>query len=175
MKFIPSLLAAAATLALAGAASAAGTPTFSFDSATNSFTFGSNGIGANQAGSDTFTISNATTGLSEVPMYFYEGDLSGSGLSLMKVMFGTTDVTGAPKSTGWGDINSNAMVQLPITVTVDWKSGPLRTANSANYQGSVLLSPVPEPETYAMMLAGLGALGFLARRRNSNHSSSDNA
>lgn len=26
-------------------------------------------------------------------------------------------------------------------------------------------SPVPEPETYAMMLAGLGLLGFIARRR----------
>jgi hypothetical protein len=25
--------------------------------------------------------------------------------------------------------------------------------------------PVPEPETYAMLLAGLGAMGFLARRR----------
>nr|WP_267875907.1 FxDxF family PEP-CTERM protein [Massilia sp. CCM 8734] len=31
--------------------------------------------------------------------------------------------------------------------------------------GAVLLSPVPEPETYAMMLAGLGLLGVCARRR----------
>lgn len=27
------------------------------------------------------------------------------------------------------------------------------------------VSPVPEPETYAMMLAGLGVLGFVARRK----------
>lgn len=30
---------------------------------------------------------------------------------------------------------------------------------------TVAAVPVPEPETYAMMLAGLGALGFLASRR----------
>ena len=29
------------------------------------------------------------------------------------------------------------------------------------------VSPVPEPETYAMFLAGLAAVGFLARRRGS--------
>jgi hypothetical protein len=31
--------------------------------------------------------------------------------------------------------------------------------------GVALAAPVPEPETYAMMLAGLGLLGFVARRR----------
>jgi hypothetical protein len=29
----------------------------------------------------------------------------------------------------------------------------------------MVAAPVPEPETYAMMLAGLGLLGFAARRR----------
>jgi hypothetical protein len=28
-----------------------------------------------------------------------------------------------------------------------------------------LVAPIPEPETYAMMLAGLGLIGFIARRR----------
>ena len=30
------------------------------------------------------------------------------------------------------------------------------------------LSPIPEPETYAMLLAGLGLLGFVARREKQN-------
>ena len=42
---------------------------------------------------------------------------------------------------------------------------------SGVYTGAVALSnatavtPVPEPETYAMLLAGLGAVGFMSRRR----------
>ncbi len=41
-----------------------------------------------------------------------------------------------------------------------------RTA-SADLYGSVVAAslPVPEPETYAMMLAGLAGLGFMARRK----------
>jgi len=33
------------------------------------------------------------------------------------------------------------------------------------YSAAINATPVPEPETYAMLLAGLGAVGFLARRR----------
>lgn len=35
----------------------------------------------------------------------------------------------------------------------------------ANAYGMSTVSAVPEPETYAMMLAGLGAVGFISRRR----------
>lgn len=40
------------------------------------------------------------------------------------------------------------------------------STGTGGYNGSVALtSPVPEPETYGMMLAGLGLMGFVARRR----------
>lgn len=44
--------------------------------------------------------------------------------------------------------------------TTDYKSEYVGLDNV-----TVTAAPVPEPESYAMMLAGLGALGFMARRR----------
>lgn len=38
-------------------------------------------------------------------------------------------------------------------------------AGGASYGGNVVLTPVPEPETYALMFAGLGIVGFVAARR----------
>ncbi len=36
---------------------------------------------------------------------------------------------------------------------------------SATHQDQMMATPVPEPETYMMLLAGLGLMGFVARRR----------
>lgn len=38
-------------------------------------------------------------------------------------------------------------------------------AIKGSYDLSVTAAPIPEPETYALMLAGLGAVGFAAARR----------
>lgn len=39
------------------------------------------------------------------------------------------------------------------------------SSDGASFGGAMMLAPVPEPEAYAMMVGGLGALGLLARRR----------
>jgi hypothetical protein len=37
--------------------------------------------------------------------------------------------------------------------------------STATYSGELSVTAVPEPETYALLLAGLGAVAFVARRR----------
>lgn len=49
---------------------------------------------------------------------------------------------------------TDALSPAPINFTFDIATNQL------------VLSPVPEPGTYAMLLAGLGAMGFMVRRRN---------
>ncbi|TFW19062.1 PEP-CTERM sorting domain-containing protein [Massilia arenosa] len=41
-------------------------------------------------------------------------------------------------------------------------------AMGGTYGIAMQLAAVPEPETYAMLLAGLGLVGFMSRRRNTN-------
>jgi hypothetical protein len=64
-----------------------------------------------------------------------------------------------------------------------WNGGAIASWNNPSYPGATAANvrwrevtltldqqtaPIPEPETYAMMLAGLGLLGFAARRRKQN-------
>ena len=67
-----------------------------------------------------------------------------------------------------GAFNSVAVTNSAIDLSA---TGGIFFSISANPQNKLeitfdaLAVPVPEPETYAMLLAGLGALGLLARRR----------
>ena len=52
---------------------------------------------------------------------------------------------------------------------VQGTSGATYVGGATFNAGAVVpTSPVPEPETYAMLLAGLGAVGFMSRRRKPN-------
>ncbi len=72
-------------------------------------------------------------------------------------------ITG-PGGVGMTDLNS--IVSLPDRLT-------LSQAQGINNSGQIIaFSPaIPEPATYAMMLAGLGVLGFMAKRVESNRRS----
>lgn len=62
------------------------------------------------------------------------------------------------KSLYWGGIESVSIGSNAINYS-------LTSASGTDWSKS-FITPVPEPETYAMLLAGLGLLGFAARRRN---------
>lgn len=54
------------------------------------------------------------------------------------------------------------------TFKIDWfnNGGNVPAySNLTMFYGSPSISPVPEPETYAMMAGGLGLIGFMVRRR----------
>ncbi|SCY57163.1 PEP-CTERM protein-sorting domain-containing protein [Nitrosospira sp. Nl5] len=66
-------------------------------------------------------------------------------------------ITG-PNGEGMMDLNS--LIDLPEGVI-------LTNAIDINNNGQVIATGIPEPETYALMLAGLGLIGFIAGRKKS--------
>jgi hypothetical protein len=56
-------------------------------------------------------------------------------------------------------------VQFSTMGTAINNNGKLQGLSHATLIDIGTVTPVPEPETYALMLAGIGVLGFLARRR----------
>jgi len=65
----------------------------------------------------------------------------------------------AANSSGWTSLGNVRVMNLYSGYSSGVFSGPGQS------QLYLMPTPVPEPETYAMLLAGLGLMGFMARRR----------
>ena len=67
-----------------------------------------------------------------------------------------------------GALASTAAVTMAMNTIGIGCGGGLTVSELGGTPTFLPFVPVPEPETYAMMLAGLGLLGFIARRRKQN-------
>ena len=81
-------------------------------------------------------------------------------LAISSVML--NDIAFTKFGSNYWELSDVSLLSGPLTLTV---MGTLSQGGSYSGTMNLLLTPVPEPETYAMMLGGLGLLGFMARRR----------
>jgi hypothetical protein len=88
-----------------------------------------------------------------------------TGLSLYSGA-GAQLATGTSMSTGAIDVWTVRADSLEVGSYYLQVSGTMVSDTSGAFGGAVMLQPVPEPATYGMMLAGLGLVGFMARRRS---------
>lgn len=81
--------------------------------------------------------------------------------------------------TSWNYYQENGQTFMNTTLTAGdyyfrvageaWKVADFVPNPRYNALVSISAAPVPEPEAYAMLLAGLGILGTVIRRRSNNH------
>lgn len=71
-----------------------------------------------------------------------------------------TVFTGIVGSLSFSGLTSGDSYDLVLT------GAPAVAGFAGGYGGNISISPIPEPETYAMFMAGLGLMGFMARRRS---------
>ena len=79
---------------------------------------------------------------------------------------GGTEQVGVPVGYISGSAISSGMVFADATIAGFTMIPGTYIYNIPNDTITLNIAAVPEPETYAMLLAGLGLLGFMARRRN---------
>lgn len=141
----------------AGPPSAANTGSFNVLQATGSF--GANGVAVGQVG----TIRDLVFGpFSPISPFFTIGPVSFNmaGLTINAQMDSGLNLSGTGTFVVGTDVTAGTWGFSAQTTGSD-----LIGTFSWSADASPMTTPIPEPETYALMLAGLGVLGFVAKRR----------
>jgi hypothetical protein len=148
---LKSLAAAIALFTSASTAFADITPTF--DGLSAGFT-----VSHSAAFTDTLTfslpgitsveVSIFSVGLGAHNIDFISATLNGVALKVTNGMVDTIDTPTALALTG------------PLKLVISGMSG-----SNASYFGTLIVTTVPEPESVALVLAGMGVMGVMARRR----------
>ena len=120
---------------------------------------------------DVFMFSPVATPGSIATSTLVNTSFSGMG----NITFLAADLNGTPLAAGAVSPVPGMVYNYVTTLTAAAVSGPMvltihgMNTTGGSYGGDLTLSmaPVPEPETYAMLLGGMGILAFLARRRQS--------
>ena len=122
---------------------------------------------------DTITFTNFGGGVKAVGGTFFNTDTSGAFFAGNLTVTGSDGgtpvssilITGATTGSFVGFVSTGLMSSL--TLVADNSLNGVPDFSYPTVGNLVLASamPIPEPEIYAMMLAGLGLVGFLARRR----------
>lgn len=121
-----------------------------------------NGIAA-QGGTDSAVFAAGEAGYADNPSGNPFGNDIGNGLNFSNA--GSVANNSYADGLGFMRINANASGTIPSTYNPYLDEGFGVRAYFDYTSGTVTIAAVPEPETYAMLLAGLGLMGAIARRR----------
>ena len=131
-------------------------------------TFGADNAGNTFADQFTFSVAD-TIGYNLDAAIVSYSNLTNGGLDITSLaLYGADDVlvtAGTELSGGALDLWTLSSSNLAAGDYYLQVSGSLVADTAASFGGSVMLAPVPEPETYGMLLGGLAVVGLAARRR----------
>jgi MYXO-CTERM domain-containing protein len=180
MKF--KLLAASLALSMAGPAMAAACNSTANWGASS----GSHGIGASFSSSGSYvgcysfsltSLTNSVSGslsttdpwlnkldFESLAVQLFSGGVSGSGNTSSNLVRSDYE----PSNFSFASLSAGTYtLAISANVSKDWglTNSPVNYSGSVTTAGVSVASPAPEPESYALALAGLLGVGFAARRR----------